>query len=80
MVKRAKAAGPGSPTNASDAVDDVEVRPDPTVDEVVDAGVAATFPASDPVAAVQPGARDEPAKPVTLPPRNPHAADWMFRR
>ncbi len=83
MAKRAKhSTGPGSQTNASDAVDDVEVRPDPTVDELVDAGVAGTFPASDPVAAAQPGPRAEehPAEPATLARRDPHAADWMFRR
>jgi hypothetical protein len=83
MAKRAKQTrGPGSQTNASDAVDAVEVGSDPTVEEVVDAGVAGTFPASDPVSATQPGphAEEHPTKPAGLPPRNPHAADWMFRR
>jgi hypothetical protein len=83
MTKHAKqATGAGSQTNASDAVNDFEVRPDPTVDEMVDAGVAGSFPASDPVAAAQPGPRAEehPAKPAALKPRSPHAADWMFRR
>ena len=40
----------GSTTNASDAVDDIELRPDATPDEVVDVGVKQTFPASDPPA------------------------------
>lgn len=41
--------GYGSPTNASDAVDAPELRPDATPDEVLDAGIEYTFPASDPV-------------------------------
>jgi hypothetical protein len=40
----------GSQTNASDAVDDVALDPDATPDELLDAGVQYTFPASDPVA------------------------------
>jgi hypothetical protein len=40
----------GSTTNASDAVDDIELPPDASPCEVVDAGVEETFPASDPVA------------------------------
>ena len=39
----------GSPTNASDAVDDIELRPGATSEERLDAGVKGTFPASDPV-------------------------------
>ena len=39
----------GSTTNASDAVDDIELHPDASHDEKVDAGVKETFPASDPV-------------------------------
>jgi hypothetical protein len=39
----------GSPTNASDAVDDVELRPDASADDVLDEGLQETFPASDPV-------------------------------
>jgi hypothetical protein len=39
----------GSTTNASDAVDDIELKPDASHEEVVDAGVQETFPASDPV-------------------------------
>ncbi len=49
--RKPKQAKPiGSTTNASDAVDDIELAPDATPNEVVDAGVAETFPASDPVA------------------------------
>ena len=40
----------GSPTNASDAVDDIELKPNPTPDEVIDAGAQESFPASDPLA------------------------------
>jgi hypothetical protein len=39
----------GSTTNASEAVDDIELKPGATHEEVVDAGVQETFPASDPV-------------------------------
>ena len=44
----------GSTTNASDAVDDIELGPDPTHDETLDAGVKETFPASDPVSVTAP--------------------------
>jgi hypothetical protein len=39
----------GSQTNASDAVDDIHLKPNASHDDVVDAGVQETFPASDPV-------------------------------
>jgi hypothetical protein len=39
----------GSTTNASDAVDDIPLGKNPSHQEVVDAGVMGTFPASDPV-------------------------------
>ena len=39
----------GSPTNASDAMDDIELGPDASAEETLDAGVKETFPASDPV-------------------------------
>lgn len=39
----------GSTTNASDAVDDIEIREGADAEEVLDAGVKETFPASDPV-------------------------------
>jgi hypothetical protein len=44
----------GSPTNASDAVDDIELSPNPRPDELLDAGVKETFPASDPVSVSAP--------------------------
>jgi hypothetical protein len=39
----------GSPTNASDAVDDVQLGPDATADDVLDEGLQESFPASDSV-------------------------------
>jgi hypothetical protein len=39
----------GSTTNASDAMDDIHLKPGASHEEVVDAGVKETFPASDPV-------------------------------
>ena len=39
----------GSTTNASDAVDDVELPPDADEEDVLDEGLQETFPASDPV-------------------------------
>ena len=39
----------GSPTNASDAVDTVEIGPEASSDDVLDAAVEQTFPASDPI-------------------------------
>jgi hypothetical protein len=44
----------GSQTNASDAVDDIELGPDASHDETLDAGVKETFPASDPVSVTAP--------------------------
>jgi hypothetical protein len=40
---------PGSQTNASEAVDDIPLPRNPKTDDVLDAGVQETFPASDPV-------------------------------
>lgn len=39
----------GSPTNASEAVDDVKLGPDASDEDVLDEGLQETFPASDPV-------------------------------
>ena len=36
--------------NPNDVVDSVELPPDPDPDEILDAAVAYTFPASDPIA------------------------------
>jgi hypothetical protein len=49
MKAKAKLKKPGSPTNASDAVDDVELPPDANEEDVLDEGLRETFPASDPV-------------------------------
>jgi hypothetical protein len=49
-ARRRKNGGYGSLTNASDAIDDIELPPHPSADELLDAGVKETFPASDPVA------------------------------
>ena len=48
-MTQANSKGAGSPTNASDAVDDVRLPSKPTTDQKMDAGVKETFPASDPV-------------------------------
>lgn len=53
-----RSRGAGSPTNASDAVDDIRLGRNPSADEVLDEGVKETFPASDPVSAA---ARSETA-------------------
>ena len=44
-----------SQTNASEAVDDIELGPDASHDETLAAGVKGTFPASDPVSVTAPG-------------------------
>ena len=46
---RTRKRATGSTTNASDAMDDIHLKPDASHDEVVDAGVKETFPASDTV-------------------------------
>ena len=44
----------GSQTNASEAMDDIHIRPNASADEHLDAGVMETFPASDPVSISKP--------------------------
>jgi hypothetical protein len=44
----------GSTTNASEAMDDIHVRPNASADEHLDAAVMETFPASDPVSPGKP--------------------------
>lgn len=44
----------GSQTNASDAMDDIRLRPNASSDEHLDAAVMETFPASDPVSSSKP--------------------------
>jgi hypothetical protein len=48
--KRYRDRPTGSQTNASDAMDDIHVSANPSHDELLDASVKGTFPASDPVA------------------------------
>jgi hypothetical protein len=45
---------PGSQTNASEAMDDIHLRPNASAEEHLDAAVMETFPASDPVASSKP--------------------------
>jgi len=52
QYRRSRASG--STTNASDAIDDIELPSNPTQDEKLDAGVKETFPASDPVSIARP--------------------------
>jgi hypothetical protein len=48
-ARRRKNGGYGSPTNASDAVDDIQLPSHPSGEELLDAGIKETFPASDPI-------------------------------
>ncbi len=67
---------PGSTTNASDAVDDIQLPVKPTTDDLVDAGIKETFPASDPVSVPHPS-----GSATTQPPQSPkRSADWMFEK
>ena len=50
--------GVGSQTNASDAMDDINLRPNASSQEHLDAAVMETFPASD---AISPGKPSESA-------------------
>ena len=54
QTMRALGSHTGSTTNASDAVDDIDLPPNPTAEQKLDAGVQETFPASDPVSVTQP--------------------------
>ena len=89
LAHRLRRGGHGSQTNASDAMDDVHLRSRPSTEEVVDAGVQQTFPASDPPAVEGAfetayereqragGAPAHQEGAATPPPRSP---DWMLRR
>jgi hypothetical protein len=57
-VYRTRGRSTGSQTNASEAVDNIHLRPNASADEHLDAAVMETFPASDPVS---PGKRSETA-------------------
>jgi hypothetical protein len=81
----AKRKSPGSPTNASDAMDDIEVPPHPTADEVMDEAVKETFPASDPVSPSQPAntahERKKRGEAQPVPPKLPkRSPNWMFEK
>jgi len=54
LPKRKRQPTGGSTTNATDAVDDVKLPPNPTTDEKLDEGIEETFPASDPVSIAHP--------------------------
>jgi hypothetical protein len=51
---RQRSRSPGSQTNASDAIDNIHLRPNASADEHLDAAVMETFPASDPVSSGKP--------------------------
>ena len=70
---RQQGKGPGSPTNASEAVDEVVLPPKPTVEEKVDAGVKETFPASDPVSVAH-----RSQQTVQPPPQPKRSPDWLL--
>jgi hypothetical protein len=53
-VYRQRSRPTGSQTNASDAVDNIHLRPNASADEHLDAAVMETFPASDPVSSGKP--------------------------
>jgi hypothetical protein len=47
--KSRKLRAAGSQTNATEAIDDIELGANPSRNQVLDAGVKETFPASDPI-------------------------------
>lgn len=70
----------GSQTNASDAIDDIELKPQASADERIDAGVMGTFPASDPTSIQNPGGDSpRPSTPTTQPAAQPaRSPDWLL--
>lgn len=48
-LRRARGTGLGSQTNASEAMDTAQLGSNPSSEDVLDAGVEYTFPASDPI-------------------------------
>ena len=83
MTKPSKKRKPaGSPTNASDAVDDLKLPPQPSTDEAQDHGVQETFPASDPVAVGSAAhkAKEKEPKPSDIQPERREPPDWLLRR
>ena len=87
LARRLRREALGSQTNASEAMDDIELRPGASTEEIVDASVKHTFPASDPVAPQAPvetafdkrvqGEHHDRPQDITPPARSP---DWMLRR
>jgi hypothetical protein len=79
--------GSGSPTNPSDAVDDVELDSHPTAEQMIDAGVMQTFPASDPLAVESAGETEHERRKRGAPKQDPKEAgqrerrspDWMLK-
>jgi hypothetical protein len=70
----------GSPTNASDAVNDTRLPAKPSTDEVVDHAGEESFPASDPVAvgsAAHKAKKREPAQ-QDLEPQRREPPDWLL--
>jgi hypothetical protein len=71
----------GSQTNASDAIDDIELKPQASAEERIDAGVMGTFPASDPTSIQNPSgdSPQAPGAPTTQPPALPaRSPDWLL--
>ena len=69
----------GSQTNASDAIDDIELKPHASAEERIDAGVMGTFPASDPTSAQDPGDGPRGSVQTTQPPAQPaRSPDWLL--
>jgi len=76
--------GYGSNTNASDAMDDIELGSNPSTEDRVDASVMGTFPASDPPATDDAGEsaydrKKRGAAPAQQPPAAParRSPDWL---
>ena len=70
----------GSQTNASEAMDDIELRPDASAEQFVDASVMETFPASDPPSVQKAFENKGDGATISPQPRVPRSADWMLRR
>ena len=82
LAGRLRPRRPGSQTNASAAMDDIELKPGASAEQVLDASVMGSFPASDPPSvqkAFQSAERNSPAQPASEP-RATRSADWMLER
>ena len=87
MRKRGWLLGrPGSQTNASEAMDDFAQEPHASDEEKMDAGVAQTFPASDPVAVGRPSETTHEQEDRGMPKdhdltrERPRSPDWLLQR